>query len=243
MGRMGGKRRLAKRLIAMFPVSSIYVEPFLGAGNIFLRLPKRLLDKIQFISLNDLDKDVWTIFVELQKNGDWINEHLNREIPTKEEFDELLVKTDVCSLIRKYKYSFLTQGKAFDKTKKYKINTNFVSIGEKLKNAVISNGHFATQIHMFDTPDTFFYLDPPYENEKQTDYDNYVTPEEVFNALENLQGKFLLSYNDSPHVREVFKKYNIQTITTLYSPNKNTKYKPKQELVITNYTVENKEDI
>ena len=53
----------------------------------------------------------------------------------------------------------------------------------------------------------------------------------MYNALKNIKGKFMLSYNDSPTIRNIFKNYNIQSIITKYqSP-------PREvvELIITNY--------
>ena len=60
----------------------------------------------------------------------------------------------------------------------------------------------------------FFYLDPPYEESK--DYPNAVNPIDVYNAVKKIKGKFMLSYNDSPLIRNIFKNYNIQSIITKY---------------------------
>ena len=51
----------------------------------------------------------------------------------------------------------------------------------------------------------------------------------------NLQGRFLLSLNDVPEVRELFQDFNIQTVDTNYSLGGADKKKRVSELVIMNY--------
>ena len=85
----------------------------------------------------------------------------------------------------------------------------------------------------YNKPTTFFYLDPPYEDSK--DYSNSVNPEDVYNAVKTIRGKFMLSYNDSPLIRKLFKEYNIHTIETIYENTTFSKKKVITEVYITNY--------
>lgn len=236
IGRMGGKSRLAKRLIEMFPPFNTYVELFLGAGNVFLRIPQ---DKLvgKKIILNDLDKDMYTIFAGLKKDPKGINENVRRKWLTKDEFDKIKEKTDVLNLITKYKNSFFAKGRSHSYNPRIGFTTDFEKIGNKLKNATIKNTSFEKLIPKYDSPTTFFYLDPPYESLTQTDYKDYVTPEAVFNALQGIKGKFMLSYNDSPKIRNIFKKYNIKKIETEYTHTQYLKKRKKSELIITNYEI------
>jgi hypothetical protein len=105
IGRMGGKSKIAKQLIQMFPPFNTYVELFLGAGNIFLRIPQDELAGKKIV-LNDLDKDMYTIFTGLKKDPKGINEKVRRKCLTKDEFNEIKSKKDVSSLITKYKNSY-----------------------------------------------------------------------------------------------------------------------------------------
>jgi DNA adenine methylase len=108
---------------------------------------------------------------------------------------------------------------------------------EILKNVPILNQSFETVIKKYDDKTTFFYLDPPYENPKQSDYKDYVTPEQVYDVLKNIKGRFLLSYNDSSNIRNIFKEFNIKGITTVYAGyTKGQKRRTVNELIITNYT-------
>lgn len=233
IGRQGGKSRLALKLISMFPKKyKRFVEPFVGAGNIFYRT-----EPVEEEIINDLDRDMYIIHKGLQTSGKRINDKFRRSL-TKEQFERLKTKTDPVSLLEKYKYSFLSTGKTFDQKKKSK--TNFSVYQPRLKNVKIFNKDFKTIIKQYDSPDTFFYLDPPYEGSDETvsNYDS-IDPKDIYDSLKGIKGKFMLSYNNSPNIRNLFKKYNIYKVKTKYTgsdPTRGTKgLVDVSELVITNY--------
>ena len=62
-----------------------------------------------------------------------------------------------------------------------------------------------------------------------------LNPEDVYNAVKTIKGKFMLSYNDSPLIRKLFKEYNIHTIETIYAPIALAKNRVITEVYITNY--------
>lgn len=241
VARMGGKSKLAERLIKWFPPFNTYCELFLGAGNVFLRIPQDELVGKKIV-LNDLDKDMYTIFAGLKKDPKGINEKVRRKWLTKEEFMKIKTKTDASSLITKYKNSFYGMGKSHNvknlgEGRADGFTTNYEKIGDKLKNATITNTSFEKLIPKYDSPTTFFYLDPPYENPNQTDYKDYVTPDAVFKALQGIKGKFMLSYNDSPNIRSIFSKYHIKAVETEYAGHKGVERRKKMEVIITNYKI------
>jgi hypothetical protein len=83
-GRRGGKSKLAKRLISMFPCDiETFVEPFVGAGNIFWRLEHK--PDIKYV-INDFDESVVKIFKAL-KNGDKCLEDAGAYITRKRFWD------------------------------------------------------------------------------------------------------------------------------------------------------------
>lgn len=55
--RKGNKKKLAARLIAMFPPHTMYIEPFFGSGSMFFMKPKS-----RYNILNDLDGEVFNLF-------------------------------------------------------------------------------------------------------------------------------------------------------------------------------------
>ena len=87
----------------------------------------------------------------------------------------------------------------------------------------------------FDRPTTLFYLDPPYYDRELYNYN--LKPEDFATLAERLRllkGKFLLSLNDVPEVRALFKGFSIREIEFHYTAQKHAGRRYK-ELIITNY--------
>jgi len=93
-------------------------------------------------------------------------------------------------------------------------------------------------IKKYDSPDTLFYLDPPY-SKSETDYAvGGVNPQDVYNSLQNIKGKFILTINDSNEIIDLFKDFNIRRITVKGgSENKTSDIgdNVRKELIIKNY--------
>jgi DNA adenine methylase len=231
IGRIGGKSRIAKQIIELFPPDNTYttyIEPFVGAGNIIYRIP---YNPKHLEIINDLDNDMYRIFKGVQMYGIHLKERLPKKTITKKQFINLKDKKDIISLLLRYKISYKGAGKYINpsiKSTPFK-TTKFNELQERLKNVNIFNEDFTTIINQYNNKKVFFYLDPPYEESK--DYPNAVNPIDVYNAVKKIKGKFMLSYNDSPLIRNIFKNYNIQSIITKYqSPPRDV-----MELIITNY--------
>jgi len=240
--RLGGKSMIAKRLIAMFPPDEdydIYVEPFMGAGNIILR--KEPADHREII--NDLDKRMVVAFRGIKKSGKYINDNVARIPPSKEVFNANKDKLNAVDIIDTIKYSFFSMGKSYNSAmaknpEKRGNKTDYIPISERLKKVTILNQSFEKVIKKYDTPRTFFYLDPPYESKEESDYPDYVTPEMVWDSVKNVKGFVMVSYNDSAKIRGLFKSWKIKTIKTKYK-NMTDKHamgmRTKTELIIMNY--------
>ena len=187
--------------------------------------------------MNDKDKDIYIVFKGLKSKGEYINKEFNRTKINKEYFNKLKDKTDPVSILEKIKYSFFNKGKSYSPSiiKRGTIQTDFSKFKDKLKNTTILNKDALEVIKKYDSLKTFFYLDPPYENLKQNDYKNYIDPQELYNVLKNIKGKFLLSYNDSENIRNIFKEFDKHQIKTKYSRTQYIKERPKTELIIKNY--------
>ena len=101
---------------------------------------------------------------------------------------------------------------------------------------------FNKLIPLYDKDDAFFYVDPPYVS-TESYYKNIgefgiKEHEELAELLSNIKGKFLLSYNDSVVVRELYKGFNIKStkeIRYTLGANMHGKKKSVNEVFITNY--------
>ena len=82
----------------------------------------------------------------------------------------------------------------------------------RLQKVVIENRDFEKLIRQYDRPVSFFYCDPPYFATENYYKDVGFTAKDhvrLRNVLLNCSGKFLVSYNDCPQIRELWDKPNI----------------------------------
>jgi len=245
IGRFGGKSRLKKRIVSMFPdnyENMTYVEPFVGGGSIFFYKNESKKEII-----NDLDKNVISIYKGFKKySPEIIFNELKKIKRTKDIYyyikDNYKPKTEFNKFIRLYylfKNSFfgdpITAG--YTKPKNKLTDKNIKEYEERLKHTIILNKNYEDVIKKYDSTNTFFYLDPPYENSNRLYEHSSLPISDVYNILKNIKGKFLLSYNNSTEAKELFKNYKIKYLKTKYiDPVKGgSAIRIKTEMVISNY--------
>lgn len=87
---------------------------------------------------------------------------------------------------------------------------------------------------MYDSPNTLFYLDPPYYGRedlyelKKDDTDFHI---ELCEKIKKLKGKVIISYETHPFIKSLYKDFNIYTNEDQDHPSL------KRELVITNFNI------
>jgi DNA adenine methylase len=89
----------------------------------------------------------------------------------------------------------------------------------------------------YDRAETLFYLDPPYwgtEDYYGKDMFGRADFERLAAVLRDVQGRFILSINDRPEVRQVFDGFAITEISTTYSVRGGGHSSAAAELIITN---------
>lgn len=245
--RFGGKCRKAKELIKYFPDHNTFVEPFLGSGAVFLAK-----NKSQKNILNDLDPLMYNIWRNVKSSGDKFDEK-NKSNPfdftaERSKWDEFLNTFRTGSPVEQiYKSiyimrnSFNGMGTSFSskryslkQQKRYKILLG--PYKEKLKGVVILKKDYKEVIRRYDSIDTFFYLDPPYEIAiKKGGYYEHsdIDLEEMSKLLSNIKGKFLMSLDITPNTKKLFGKFYTKKILFKYATRTNEK--EVYEYLIANY--------
>lgn len=249
---IGGKRNLAAIItdrIAAIPHAT-YCEPCVGMGGIFFKRASRPKGEV----INDISGDVATLFRVLQRHYPFFIQMLQFELTTRKRFEQL-VKTDPTTLTdleRAARFLYLQRtsfgGKVaartfgvvlaaparFDVTKLQPI---LEAVHDRLAGTVIECLPFNEFIPRYDRPDTLFYIDPPYfgcENDYGKDVFKPSDFEALAGLLSDIQGRFLLSINDVPTVRHIFKRFSIERVETTYTVGGAGKAKRVGELLITN---------
>lgn len=248
--RLGAKHRFIKDICELIPSHKIYVEAFLGGGSVFWAK-----DKAEKNILNDLDKNVID-YHKLLKNVDLSKKYTipftTNEEATKYAWEKHTNKKDqfIASLFKscgtfggkQIKGSKIYIEKVKKKDLKKELNNkiqteNIEKYKNKLKNVTLLNQDYKKVIRKYDSPKTFFFLDPPYEKSEKLYKDGSLNFEELRDILKTIKGKFMLTLNDSPYIKKLFNNYKIKTIM-LGSVGGMGIGKPRKELIIMNYNIE-----
>lgn len=217
----GGKFRLAPWVMEFFPDHRIYVEPFGGAAGVLIQKPRAYSEVY-----NDLDGDLVNFFRVVQ------NERLRYRLIellvmtpyAREEFEIAWVPVNdslerARRLIIRAQMGFGSAG-ATKGTTGFRIDTkreyetaqhvwaqypsNMAALGQRLTGVLIENRPAIEIILGHDTPDTLFYVDPPYIHETRCrikmgtarGYRHEMTDDDhlaLLDALQTVQGMVVLS--------------------------------------------------
>ncbi|MDU7520219.1 MAG: DNA adenine methylase [Roseomonas mucosa] len=232
---LGGKRNLARRIVARLGTipHTTYVEPFVGMGGVFLRRPFRARAEV----INDISTDVANLFRILQRHYVALMDMLRWQVTSRAEFERLrLAQPDsLTDLERAVRFLYLQRtafggkiegrsfgvapdrGGRFDVTK---LGPALEAIHERLSGVVIERLPYAELISRYDRPGTLFFLDPPYAGCEE-DYGPGIFWREDFQRLAQilaaLKGRFLMSLNDTPLVRETFSAFPMEGVEVTYT--------------------------
>lgn len=244
---IGGKRRLANRIIAMFPEHTTYVEPFAGGAQVFFRKEP---SKVEV--LNDLDREIVNFFRICQQHYEELVRYLKFTVASREWFDllqntkpELLTDIQRASrylFLAKNCYAGLVRRKnfAWSVTNETRFNPERIpglieETHHRLARVQIECLPYNEVIEHCDRSETLFYLDPPYYKLKlyryNFEHEDFVRMAEL---LGGIKGKFILSLNDVPEVRSLFKGFKLHTVDLHYTAQRKAG-KRFRELLITNF--------
>lgn len=250
---LGGKRNLAKHLVARINAveHQTYAEPFVGMGGIFLRRSMRPKCEV----INDISEDVATLFRVLQHHYLPFIEMIRWQISSRANFEKL-VKQDPSTLTdmqRAARFLYLQRlafggkvagtqtfgvspglGARFDVAK---LVPMLEDLHERMTGVIIERLDWRKFIARWDRAGTLFYLDPPYYGcEKMYGAGIFDRSDfaEMAEVLAGLKGKFILSINDHPDIRQIFAPYQIEPVQVTYTVGGGAAAKDAGELIISN---------
>lgn len=250
-GWMGGKYQLSKQVVSMIPQHRCYCEPFAGAAWVFFRK-----DKSEVEVLNDINTDIITLYRVIQHHLEEFIRWFKWVLVSRNEFNRWLktepqTLTDIQRAVRffyiqKNSFAGRIDKPTFGYAPSSRPRLNLLRVEEdlssahlRLSEAYIENLPYADLIKRYDRDGTFFYIDPPYWNCEDY-YGKNIFSKDDFKALSDqlggIKGKFLLSLNDTPEVREIFAQFIIEPVSVRYSCG--TTKTVAKEVLIRNYELQ-----
>lgn len=234
-GYIGGKRNLSKRLVAMIDATehALYAEPYVGMGGVFFRRTRRPRAE----AINDISGDVATLFRILQRHYQAFMDMLKWRFASRAEFERLMAVDPVtCTdLERAARFLFLQRlgfgGQVVNRTYGVRytgptmfrfsdLEVQLRAVHERLEAVNIERLAYGTFVRRYDRSGALFYLDPPYHG-CEGDYGDAVFSEADYRTLSDLlaaiEGRFILSINDTPMIRDLFGRFAIEPVEVSYS--------------------------
>lgn len=258
----GGKAKLADQLIGWMTPHENYFEAFAGGLSVFF---KKGLAK--WSCVNDLDKDIANLYYVCSRKDlfEEFKELAFYLIQSKEIYDIIREninkekrKISIPNVQRAVDYFFFITtsfnnrpGTSLSKNLT-KWDTNLLEklrfSRKKLDNVYVENLDVNELIRKYkDKENSFWFFDPPYYVAEGTNYYGHVFSgyhHEMFRdsvdlLSENDTARLMITYDDHPTIRRLFKEYLITEVDVTYSSTFETI--KTNEIVITNYEIKNKQ--
>ena len=244
---IGGKRALAREIIALFPKHTTYVEAFAGGAQVLFHKEPSPVEV-----LNDLDGEIVNFFRVCQQHYEELVRYLRFMVVSRSWHELLkaidpksltdiqraarhlyLLKNSFASLVLRLGYKcHVVQPPGFNPER---IPELIEAAHRRLARVQIECLPYEKVLEHFDRPQTLFYLDPPYYARKlyrfNLSHEDFVKMAE---RLAGLKGKFVLSLNDVPEVRDIFRKFKVKGIELPYTAQKIADRRFR-EVLITNF--------
>jgi len=239
------ERKIAKELI----------EPFAGGGIVSLTAVfEKLADHIIMVEIDEEIAAVWEVI--LNGKNKWLAEkiysfdltHENLKIELENPNKEL---QDIafCTILknRVFHGGILAKGSGMIKNGENGKGIASRWYPKTLRDRILAIAYVKDKINFIkgdafkileenlDNKSAYFFIDPPYTIAGKRLYTHFdIDHEKLFDLTAQIQGKFMLTYDDMPEIRQLANKYNLQYRTM---PMKTTLHIKKNELIISdNFT-------
>ncbi|MDA2916758.1 DNA adenine methylase [Nitrospinae bacterium AH_259_B05_G02_I21] len=244
---VGGKSRLRKTILERIPEHQCYVEVFGGAAWVLFAKEPSPAEVY-----NDVDGELVNLFRIIQRRPEEFLEAFKLMLHSRQTFDSFIA-TDpywLDEVTRAIRYYYLIKSSFGGRMVHYGTATtrrrfiNMESIREtvygahqRLEHVQVEQLTYELCLERYDRPHTFLYLDPPYWEDEAYRYKlGTGRHQDLREHLAALDGRWLLSYNNHPEVRRMYKGFRIEEVKTMYQlGSKVGRAKPVKELLIRNY--------
>jgi len=229
---IGGKNRVAKKIIELMPEHKIYIEPFGNTASVLLRKPRAAKE-----IYNDIDGNVANFFQVLRDNPIGLYQACVA-LPYSEEVYRQMVSRGVPDdpLEKAARFFYLSRvgflgvhAKGFRTNSRlrsdgqfyYKECERFFAVAKRLQGVEITNQDFRKVIHRFkNQPDAFFMADPPYYG--STDYygSNFKLADhsKLAHLLAEIKGKAMVCHSKNYQIHKLYTGlgFRFEVIRTKY---------------------------
>lgn len=222
----GGKSRLLDKILPRIPRHVCYCEPFMGGLAVLLAKERSRIEVV-----NDLNGDLVALYRNAQYHLPALLAEMEWTLNSRKNLFDFISQPGLTELQRaarwfvRNKISFgggmtsfavgriggggasVSQINAMEQLKKFH---------ERMDKVSVENLPYDRCLKLYDAPTTFFFVDPPYLHARPKNYAGW-NEDQMTGLRENLDGLeagWLLTVDDSPFNRRLFKGCRIEAVQT-----------------------------
>ncbi len=215
-GSPAGKKRLAKRLVAMLPEHKTYVEPFAGSAAVFFEK-----DPVATEVLNDQDADIaraFRIIGRLSENDldalekkNWVGDRgrFERVVSSKPSGDVDWIYKFLYSTLFSYFRTRSTFNAGYQGNRATTV-ARLRKHSPRLKGVKVFSEDYEKVCKRFDSKDALHFLDPPYTGHDVNVGENRFDEHRFMKMVSSLKGKVLITYGVRGDLPGLMKKAGLR---------------------------------
>jgi DNA adenine methylase len=219
----GGKARLIHTLLPLFPPHRCYVEPFGGMASVLLNKPASETEVY-----NDRDARLFSLFAVIKYHHEPFDHELRTLLKSRRLFDSYKLQPGLTEIQQAARFLYcqtlgfggagehfgtgVTSGGTSARSIEA-VRAMAERIHRRLQTVIIENLDWEDCLARYDSPDTFFYFDPPYLG--ATGYDVPFSERDhqvLADRLRKIRGRFLMTNADTRAIRDLFRGFRMRPI-------------------------------
>lgn len=222
----GSKTRLLKQIMPLIKPHVCYCEPFFGGGAVLFAKQPADVEVI-----NDINGNLVALYRNLQFHLPALLGELDWMFSSRQNLHDFIKQPGLTELQRAARFLLVNRtsfgggmtsfGVAKTKGggvgfKRKQINNLLSAANARMDGVVVENISYERCLKNYDSPDTQFFIDPPYENSTNSAYQGWDQKQltEFRGQIKNLRGNWIVTLNDSDFTRELFSDCNLRPVIT-----------------------------
>ena len=198
-----------------------YVEPFGGAAWVLLYKPRWAPCEVY----NDLDCRLVNLFLQAKYHPRALDEEIRGVPMSRQLFEAYLANPGITEIQRAARFFFVINRSFGGLGSYFAVQPGCPAVSslqradmlpelsQRLSQVVIEQLDYSVVIDKYDRYDSFFLVDPPYSIGltycNSADFDHV----RLHDRLSSVKGRWILTYDDSDYIRELYSGYNIQSVS------------------------------
>ncbi|MGV3661345.1 MAG: DNA adenine methylase [Prosthecobacter sp.] len=218
----GGKTRLLPSILPLIRPHKLYAEGFAGGLATLLAKPPSAAEVI-----NDINEDLVNLYRYAQFHLDALIHEVEFTLASRADLAALVEQPGLTGLQRAARFllrnrlSFGGGGTSYAVSKRPQPSRAAVlellrAFNARLDKVSVENLPYERLFKNYDSPETLWFLDPPYSAGEVDAYEAWtdVTMAEFAARVEQLAGDWIVTVNDCPKNRALFARHEITPVVT-----------------------------